>query len=360
MIHDNESREYIVYIPASYNESSSAPLMINFHGYQSNASVHMVLINDMRPIADTAGFIAVYPKGLPLPASPYNYLHWNVGSWTGSSTSDDIGFTEAIIDSIAKDYNIALDRVYSCGYSNGGYFSFELACQLSDKIAAIGSVAGSMTMKTYNACNPSHPTPVVSIHGTSDNVVYYDGGNSYENGSKSLPTLNEYWSNFNKTVSLEVSSLPNINTSDNSTVELTRYLNGENCTSIEHYKVIGGEHQWPGNFGNMDINSSKVIWDFVSKFDKNGLIGCIPTSINSRETALTNIKVYPNPFSNKITFESNQNSREEFKLFNTLGEIVLNRFLNSERGEIDLSFLPDNIYFLKTNHQIFKIVKLNK
>lgn len=360
MIHDNVSREYIVYIPANYNESSSAPLMINFHGYQSNASVHMMLINDMRPIADTAGFIAVYPKGLPLPASPYNYLHWNVGSWTESSTSDDIGFIESIIDSISNDYNIDLNRVYSSGYSNGGYFSFELACQLSDKIAAIGSVAGSMSEETYTTCNPTHPTPIVSINGTSDDVVYYNGGNSYENGSKSLPTVNEYWTNLNKLDSHEISSLPNINTSDNSTVELTRYFNGENCTSVEHYKVIGGEHEWPGSFGNMDINSSKIIWDFVSKFDKNGLIGCVPTSINSSENSLSNTKVYPNPFSDKITFESNQNSRKEFKLFNTLGEIVLTGFLNSEKVDIDLSFLPVDIYFLKTNNQVVKIVKINK
>tara|TARA_B100001173_G_scaffold64591_1_gene54512 strand:+ start:2213 stop:3364 length:1152 start_codon:yes stop_codon:yes gene_type:complete len=359
MIHDNVSREYIVYIPANYNESSPAPLMLNFHGLNSNGSVQKY-IDKMIPIADTAGFIAVYPTGLPLP-SLNNWLHWNVGSWTeSSSTSDDIGFTEAIIDSIAKDYNIDLDRVYSCGYSNGGFFSFELACQLSDKIAAIGSVGGSMSKETYDACNPSHPTPVVSIHGTLDDMVYYDGGNFYEPESKSLPTVNEYWTNFNKTIAHEVISLPDINTSDNSTVELTRYLNGENCTSVEHYKVIGGGHHWPGSFEIDDINASKIIWDFVSKFDKNGLIGCVSTSKKSSENSLANTKVYPNPFSAKITFESNQNARNEFKLFNTLGEIVLTGFLNSERGEIDLSFLPDNIYFLQTNHQIVKIVKLNK
>jgi polyhydroxybutyrate depolymerase len=338
--------------------------MLNFHGYSSNASIHMALFNDMRPIADTAGFIAIYPKGLLLLPDEPKTEHWNVGSWTESSTSDDIGFTEAIIDSIAKDYNIDLDRVYSCGYSNGGYFSFELACQLSDKIAAIGSVAGSMSKKTYDACNPSHPTPIVSIHGTLDDMVYYDGGNHYETESKSLPTVNEYWTNFNKTIAHEVISLPDINTSDNSTVELTRYLNGENCTSVEHYKVTGGKHAWPGSVlypaANKDINPSKIIWDFVSKFDKNGLIGCVSTSKKSSENSRANTKVYPNPFSDKITFESNQNARNEFKLFNTLGEIVLTGFLNSERGEIDLSFLPDNIYFLQTNHQIVKIVKLNK
>ena len=308
MIHNNESREYVIYIPKIYVESSPTPLMFNFHGYGSYVSIHM-LINDMRPIADTAGFIVVYPKGLPLPASPSNQLHWNVGSWTESSTSDDIGFIESIIDSISNDYNIDLNRVYSSGYSNGGYFSFELACQLSDKIAAIGSVAGSMSEKTYTACNPSHPTPVVTINGTSDSNVYYNGGNSYDDNSKSLSTVNNYWSNFNNTDSIYQINIPDINTSDNSTIELTRYYNGDNCTSVEHYKVIGGEHAWPGSFGNMDINSSLIIWDFVSKYDKNGLIGCLPTSISDAKNSLKSIKVYPNPFSKEIISFSRGNNR---------------------------------------------------
>lgn len=360
--HDNETREYTIYIPDIYDESYPTPLMFSFHGYGSNQDIHMLLINDMRPIADTAGFIIVYPKGLPLLASPYNELHWNVGSWTKTSTSDDIGFTKAIIDSLTVDYNIDSNRVYSCGYSNGGYFSFELACQINDKIAAIGSVSGSMTEGTYTYCNPSHPTPVVTINGTSDSDVYYSGGNSYDDNSKSLSVVNNYWSNFNNTDSVEQINLPDVNTSDNSTVELSRYINGDNCTSVEHYKVVGGKHEWPGSFGNMDINSSKIIWDFVSKYDKNGLIECLPTStIRSKASpSLETIKLYPNPFSDQITVELKQNTGKRIKIFNTIGKIVFSDFLTSGRNKIDLSFLPQNIYYVRTDNQIIKIIKTNK
>jgi polyhydroxybutyrate depolymerase len=232
MLHDGLTREYIVYVPAIYDGSTPVPLLFNFHGYGMSANFQMTWC-DMRAVADTAGFILVYPEGTLF----WGYTHWNVGSWTLGSTADDIGFTEAMIDTLATNYNIDLNRVYSCGYSNGGYFSFELACQLSDQIAAIGSVGGTMSTETYTSCNPFHPTPVVTIHGTDDATVSYNGGDP-EN-SESLSDVNTYWANYNNTiVSPVVSTLPNINSSDGSTVELSLYNNGDNCTSVEHYKVI--------------------------------------------------------------------------------------------------------------------------
>ena len=122
-------------------------------------------------ISDTAGFIVVYPEGTLLQGS----THWNVGGWITGSTTDDVGFSISLLDSISNEYNIDATRVYSTGMSNGGYMSFLLACQMSDKIAAIASVTGSMTPQTYNVCNPQHPTPILQIHGTSDQTVPYLG-----------------------------------------------------------------------------------------------------------------------------------------------------------------------------------------
>jgi polyhydroxybutyrate depolymerase len=61
MIHDGNAREYIVYIPASYDGSTSYPLLFSFHGGGGTSS-DFINTNDMRPIADTAGFIAIYPQ----------------------------------------------------------------------------------------------------------------------------------------------------------------------------------------------------------------------------------------------------------------------------------------------------------
>ena len=351
MLHDGVTREYIVYVPAVYNGSSPVPLLFNFHGYGMSANSQMSYGN-MRAVADTAGFILVYPQGTLFWGSP----HWNVGSWTIGSTADDIGFTEAMIDTLSANYNIDLNRVYSCGYSNGGYFSFELACQLSAKIAAIGSVGGTMSTETYNSCNPSHPTPVVTIHGTDDATVSYSGGKP-EN-SESLSDVNTYWANYNNTiVSPVVSTLPNINTTDGSTVELSLYNNGDNCTSVEHYKVIGGDHDWPGSWGNMDINAGAVIWSFVSKYDLNGLIGCATTSINENNNTRESYKIYPNPVHTQMTIDLGLAVEKEFRLYNPIGELVLTGVLNSQISTIDLSSLPPNVYVLNINNHSIKLIK---
>ena len=143
IIHDNLQRDYILYVPALYNATNPTPLVFNFHGYTSNAFDQM-WYGDFRSIADTAGFIIAHPMGS---LDNSGITHWNVG-W-GGSTVDDIGFTAALIDSLSANYNINQDRIYSTGMSNGGYFSYHLACNLSTKIAALESPSfKSQTFKT--------------------------------------------------------------------------------------------------------------------------------------------------------------------------------------------------------------------
>ena len=154
LTHDSIDREYILYVPANYTGDTPVPLVFNFHGFTSNAGEQMAY-GDFRPIADTAGFILVHPEGTLFNGS----THFNVGGFTAGSTVDDVGFTEAMIDTISAEYNINAERVYSTGMSNGGFMSFLLACQLSDKIAAIASVTGSMTPELTMPATRSTPCP---------------------------------------------------------------------------------------------------------------------------------------------------------------------------------------------------------
>ena len=135
--HGGITRRYILYVPNSYDETSEVPLMLNFHGYGGSARSHLKY-TDMRPLADTEAFILVYPQGALLDGTP----HWNAGlpSSENKSNIDDFGFVVALIDEISSRYNIDSKRVYACGYSNGAFFSYALACYHGDKIAAIGSV----------------------------------------------------------------------------------------------------------------------------------------------------------------------------------------------------------------------------
>ena len=187
--HKGLDREYILYIPESYTGDNPVPLVFNFHGYTQQADDYMDYA-DFRPIADTANFIIVYPQG-----TLFNGLsHWNVGgAWTIGSTVDDVGFAETLIDTISSEYNINLSKVYSTGFSNGGYLSFLLACKLNDKITAIAPVAATMTPTTFGDCTPQHATPILQVHGTNDPLVPYNGSVI----SLSVKKVLEYWINYN-------------------------------------------------------------------------------------------------------------------------------------------------------------------
>lgn len=261
---EGETREYLIYVPNTYDTIQSFPLMLNFHGFTMSARNQME-VSDMRALSETDEFILVYPQGTRL----WGSTHWNVGSWTLGSNAKDVEFIAALINQIADNYNIDDERVYACGYSNGGFFSHELACQLSQKIAAIGTVAANISEETINNCNPSHPIPIITISGTRDDEVEYDG--SIPERTLSQEETLEYWRTFNKVDTVPIiTNMPDLNSLDGSTAVRYQYVNGDNDSEVEHYKVVDGGHDWPGTFGNMDINSDSVIWNFVSQFDING------------------------------------------------------------------------------------------
>ena len=122
------------------------------------------LSSDMRPIADTANFILVYPQARPDP-SDGNSFNW-IPKVPG--TFDDVPFFSSLIDTIASNYQIDQNRIYACGYSLGGDMSFELGCKLNNRIAAIAPVARTMQANPNSFCSPVHPTGVLTILGTDD------------------------------------------------------------------------------------------------------------------------------------------------------------------------------------------------
>jgi len=87
IMHGNLNRSFILYIPGSYTPEIAAPLVINFHGYKSNAFEQMNY-GDFWPIADTAGFILLRPMGT---SNGLGNPFWN-SNWGG--TVDDIAFTQ--------------------------------------------------------------------------------------------------------------------------------------------------------------------------------------------------------------------------------------------------------------------------
>jgi len=343
--HDGLDRDFILNIPTSYDGSEAMPVIFNFHGFGSNSTQQM-FYGDFRSIAESEGIILVHPQGTFLGGQ----AHWNVGGFTNASTIDDVGFTEAIIEYLLSNYNIDESRIYATGMSNGGYMSYLLACQLGNRFAAIASVTGSMTLETEQECNPLHPTPVLQIHGTADEVVPFNGASF----SVSIDDVISYWVSYNNCSSPpQVIEIEDNNTNDGSTATHTIYELCDQNITTELIKVDGGGHTWPGTvFGgpgtNQDFNASQTIWEFFSKYDINGFL-----SSTADDASLTSVNVYPNPTTGVINIESF--SIQDFKVFNILGNEVLSSKLNSGIQSIDLSNLDEGLYFLKTRNQTFKV-----
>ncbi|MEM7038631.1 MAG: PHB depolymerase family esterase, partial [Bacteroidota bacterium] len=262
IVHDGLTREYLLHMPSSYTGTTALPLVLNFHGFGGTASDHMEAA-DMRSLANSDNFILVYPQGAFLDGD----THWNSGLDTPDNKSDvdDLGFIEALLDELAANYNIDPERIYACGYSNGSFFSYALACYLSDRIASIGSVAGAMMEETHDNCAPTHPTAMINVHGTSDGVVQYNGGT----GMKSVPESVDYWTNFNNCNATPVTD----QFDDNGTViEQFEYQDGDSSVAVVHYKVNGGGHVWDDSWNFQGANTSRLIWEFLSQFNVHGRI----------------------------------------------------------------------------------------
>jgi len=257
LVHDDVTREYILYIPATYGGTSEVPLLFNFHGFAGDMSNYMNNA-DMRSLSDTENFILVYPQGTLLQGSS----HWNpsLPHPDNKSDADDLGFIEALINELSSNYMIDSERVYACGYSNGAMMSYGLAFHKSELIAAVGSVSGVMLDTDII---PSHQMPVISIHGTSDGVLPYNGSSDFN----SIETTLNFWIDFNNATTTPILNSTNDN---GTTIEHYQYNQGDNDVSVEHYKIIGGNHIW-FNINYQESNTSNLIWDFVSRYDLNGL-----------------------------------------------------------------------------------------
>ena len=262
---DDRTREYYVSLPQ--DTSKPFPLIINFHGFKSHA-IDQQGFSQMDNYAHQNGVGIVYPEGIK--------RSWNVGHKRMKNNENDIGFVNALIDSVSSKYNIDSDRIYACGFSNGGTFSYELICGLSNKIAAFGSVGGNFSINEKRVCNIDREIPLIHIHGTKDRLQKYNKSDRYF-----LSTIESFnfWVKYNQLDKTIVENITDVHKKDRTTVEKYTFYKKNSDTKVIHFKVVNGGHLWLGSplgdrflerllFGrnNHEINSSKELVDFFLKY----------------------------------------------------------------------------------------------
>jgi polyhydroxybutyrate depolymerase len=329
LLFEGQLREYKEYVPPIYNGNTAVPVVFCLHGLGDNMNNFNNI--GMNYIADTANFIVITPQAM-------NSMMGN--AWNSGASSygivlngniNDVGFIHAIIDSLDQEYNIDFSRIYSCGFSMGGFMSNRLACESTDKFAAIASVAG--TIGNSLQCNPWGNIPVCHFHGTNDSVVKYIN-NDYGIDAEDLVN---YWLTYNNCDTQAIHTvLPDL-VADGKTVEHFYYGNGNNNSCVEFYKINGGDHEWlfyPQN----DISYTILIWEFFRKHSKT------PTSIQ-QQSDISNIEVFPNPASSYITVKSN--FAEQIEIYNLQGKLIFSQEYTTEKNTINIQDFSPGLYILK-------------
>ena len=261
IVHDDVTREFLLYVPETYDPADALPVVLNFHGFGGTHDGQLQTA-DMRELAESERFILAYPQGTLLNGDP----HWNTAPPGGDnkSTTDDFGFVEALLDGLENVYSVDTSRVYATGYSNGGDFSYALACYVSERIAGIAPVSGGMGDQPENSCTITHPTAVLVVNGTQDSDRPYDGIDGY---LLSVEDALSFWTSVNN-----IEGERNVTTIDENskTVERFEYPPGDGGVEVRHYKVVNGYHIW-FNFSDGGTRMSELIWNFLSQYDQQGL-----------------------------------------------------------------------------------------
>jgi len=245
--HDGLRREYVVFVPSSYNNTLPLPLVFDVHGY-TNTAEGQARESGMRDIAEANHFIVVNPEGTGALQS------WNGGDCCVGNNEDDVGFFLRMIEEVATEHAcIDLTRVYSGGWSNGGFMSHYLACE-TDAFAAIGPVAGTISLP----CRAPEPVALWHIHGTNDLTIPYEGNFAWEGAEASQ----DGWAEING-----CNAQTQIVYEERQTTCVSRYNCAGNATSSTESvlcTVEGGTHAY--DFTLLGINSAQASWEFYSRF----------------------------------------------------------------------------------------------
>ena len=262
LVYAGIERTYALHIPAGYDATRPTPLVLAFHGIGLNAE-EMIRISGLSEQADTSGFIVAYPNGTGENKS------WNGGHCCGEAAKnnvDDVGFVRALIDELAMLINIDPGRIYATGFSNGAIMVYRLACELSDRIAAIGPVAATQILDDQDACHPARSVPVIHFHGTADRLNPYDGGTTSAGFEfVAVEDAIGFWAEKNACPD------PLLRTKSGS-IQHEVYAPCAQDSAIELYSILDGEHAWPGGEAvnpqvgepTMEISATPLMWGFFA------------------------------------------------------------------------------------------------
>lgn len=258
-----QSRRYLIYLPSTYTVQSGLPLVLSFHGFGSTPEQN-VAWSHMEQVAEQYGFIAVFPAAVGTPAT------WNSGSnlISDGANDDDLIFIMTLLDDIESRLCVDVEHVYAVGFSAGAGMVARLACEIPERIAAIGTVSGAFDALTSD-CAP-RAMPIMMFHGDADMIVPYGG----QWGFRDALTSARDWAQHNGCL------LPPLTLWRNDDILPVVFGECENSAAVIFYTVRGGGHTWPGSQQETSIlagktsltmDAGKEFWMFFRQYSRTDL-----------------------------------------------------------------------------------------
>lgn len=358
IVHQTYQRKFMVHFPPNFNTSTQRALVLNLHGGSGNM-LNAQGFSLLNPVSDQYNFIVAWPQGYGIAPPGFS---WADGRNTSADQAgiDDIGFIQKLIDTLISRYNVDTNRIYICGFSNGGFMVQRLACQWPDRFAAMASLGSSMDTVLYQNCNPSKPVPMAFFNGTADPAMPYGGGamqNPQVIPVVPVDTTVQFWVRHNHCQTANpLFNFPDTFISDNSTAELYTYTQCDCNADVRFYKLINGGHTWPGVYvasqasvlgnTNRDINAGIELWNF---FNAHTL--CKTTVRTEKLNAQPKIKVYPNPAQSILNINLSPAEISHISITNITGQVLIQL---KNQNQIDISGLSKGIYLITITQGPFK------
>lgn len=236
---DSTGRPYELVVPSGYVAGTPAPLVVLLHGYGADAARQEMYFR-FGPVAEAEGALYAKPQGT---IDGLGNRFWAATDACCGTGVDDVRYLRAVLDDIAARYTVDARRIYLLGHSNGGFMAHRLACELSDRIAAIVSLAGAV-WNDPAACPATSGVAVAQVHGTLDTIVQYGGGIGNSGGMyPSAPTTLATWQGKNGcTGDQPGAALDLVTNLAGAETSVTRSIGCRPGGAAELWTITGGAH----------------------------------------------------------------------------------------------------------------------
>ena len=246
-------RQYHLFVPAKPREGPMS-LLVFLMGGDAGSWVFPQQ-GKWEELAEKEGIVLAFPVGKLVPP--------NEGAWqlnTDARSRQDIDYIGAMIDDISSSHPVDASEVYAVGYSLGSMFSYELACQMSERFAAIASFAGTMPVSP-KSCDPERNVPIIHVHGVEDRIIAYGDTWDWKNWDSvgtmhDIPSLVQFWRDRYK---CQTESRAESEGEIHFVYDLC-----EQGARVEHYRLETVGHWWPENLNGVSTHS--VMWSFLRRF----------------------------------------------------------------------------------------------